>query len=290
MAVVRAGDAQPTSFTGDAQLPTSRRYQTSLENSARVESYRRIADDSFDSTGDRITPLSIPPPPALPIDLVPKDPPHQPSLDGVTSTVHVTSSESETRSRIATAAISRSSPPDLRPSPVAKVATQGPTPSARPKYSPITVILAGVVVAGVVVAVVPRRGQNASPAITQVQAPSGPKLQQPSSLVTDNAQPLGAEANKNAVATEPAAAESAPVASAPPGTTHVTLDLTPVDAKVNIRGREVAGPPYEFDIANGERIAVEVKRPGFATAKVVIDGKKPLVHFGMLREHWPKPK
>ena len=61
MAVVRAGDAQPTSLhKGNAQPPTSRRYQTSLDSGARLESYKSIADDSFDTPCDRVTPLSIP--------------------------------------------------------------------------------------------------------------------------------------------------------------------------------------------------------------------------------------
>ena len=217
--------------------------------------------------------------------------------------MRVTSFEPEACSPIDTAAMSASSSPDLvstratepavalhKEEAVDATATQGPTISAQAKYRPITVILAGIVVAGVVVAVVPRRGQNATPRIAQVKEPSGLKPRQSSSLVTDNARPVAAEANMDAIANEPAAASVPPAPSAPPDTTHVTLDLTPVDAKVNIRGRELPGPPFEFDVANGERIAVEAKRPGFVTAKVVIDGKKPLVHFGMLRERWPKLK
>jgi hypothetical protein len=50
----------------------------------------------------------------------------------------------------------------------------------------------------------------------------------------------------------------------------------------------VSGPPYEFDIAKGEHLAVEVVRFGFVTAKVVLDDKKPIVTFGMLKERWKK--
>ena len=76
-----------------------------------------------------------------------------------------------------------------------------------------------------------------------------------------------------------------PAASAPLDKTRVTLELAPIDAKVLYRGREVPGPPFIFDVANGDRMAVEVLRFGFVTAKVVIDDKKPVVHFGMLRDN-----
>jgi hypothetical protein len=66
----------------------------------------------------------------------------------------------------------------------------------------------------------------------------------------------------------------------------VRLELKPVDAKVYIRGRELPGPPYEFDVPKDQKIAVEVVRFGFVTAKVVIDDKKPVVSFGMLRMRW----
>jgi hypothetical protein len=72
-------------------------------------------------------------------------------------------------------------------------------------------------------------------------------------------------------------------------TTRVTLELKPIDAKVYYLGRAQPGPPFEFDIAKGQRIAVEVKRFGFVTGRVVINDKKPVISFGMLPEHY-RPK
>jgi hypothetical protein len=92
-----------------------------------------------------------------------------------------------------------------------------------------------------------------------------------------------------AVPASAAAVPEAPVASAPAaGTTRVLLEVKPVDAKVYMRGREVPGPPYRFDIGKNQRIAVEVVRFGFVTAKVVLDDKKPVVSYGMLHERWKK--
>jgi hypothetical protein len=83
----------------------------------------------------------------------------------------------------------------------------------------------------------------------------------------------------------PTAPESSPTEASPHNNaTRVTLELMPIDARVFLRGREIPGPPFSFDVPNGKKLAIEVKRPGYSTAKVVLDGKKPLVHFGMLKE------
>lgn len=122
-----------------------------------------------------------------------------------------------------------------------------------------------------------------SPAIAQSQG--APVIQEPLANVaaSDKAAPEPG-------ASKPATVDSvpAPVASAAPATTRVLLSLRPLDAKVHLRGHEVPGPPFVFDIAKGEHLAVEVVRFGFVTAKVVLDDKKPIVTFGMLRERWRK--
>jgi len=122
-----------------------------------------------------------------------------------------------------------------------------------------------------------------SPAIAQSQG--APVIQEPLANV---AAPDKSAAEQGAA--QPATVDSvpAPIASAAPATTRVSLSLRPLDAKVHLRGHEVPGPPFVFDIAKGEHLAVEVVRFGFVTAKVVLDDKKPIVNFGMLRERWRK--
>jgi hypothetical protein len=127
------------------------------------------------------------------------------------------------------------------------------------------------------------QGPRASPAIAETQ--SAPNIQE---RVANVAAPETAAPKQGASEPAPRDAMPAPVASAALASTRVSLSLRPVDAKVYVRGREVPGPPYEFDIAKGEHVAVEVVRFGYVTARVVLDDKKPTVTFGMLRERWKK--
>ena len=122
-----------------------------------------------------------------------------------------------------------------------------------------------------------------------MQAQANPTPQQPAAFKPSDTPEAARESNATANQ-RPTAAESAasPTATTLPDTTRVTLDLSPIDAKVLYLGREVPGPPYVFDIAKGQRMAVEALRFGFVTAKVVLDDKKPRVHFGMLRERKAK--
>ncbi len=69
--------------------------------------------------------------------------------------------------------------------------------------------------------------------------------------------------------------------TASPGTRRVVLEVAPSDAKVAWGGRRHPGPPFEFEIPKGKRVAVEVARRGFITRRVVLDGSKPTVSVGL---------
>jgi hypothetical protein len=300
MAVVRAGDAEPGPLKGDiAAPPPSQPSQPSVVRAKRAEPFALAEDYSANETGDRKTPIMVPPPPAVPIDLIQK--PHhladaaeperamqarKTAAEATADTGHELASDSVSAD---TCSLNQ------------QVTSQSRTVKEsgnlnRRKYSLVAVGIASVVLVGAVLAVMNGGNHNAAGPSARLQAHAEPALQQPAVPKLIDALPVAHESNRPAPQ-QPPAAQSAPIpptASAPPAasapldTTRVTLDLAPIDAKVNYLGRDVPGPPFEFEIAKGQRIAVEVSRFGFATAKVVLDDKKPVVHFGMLRERRAK--
>lgn len=303
MAVVRAGDAEPSLLHRDiANATPSRPPQTSLDRSAKEEPFALAEDYSASATDDRTTPLLIPPPPLVPIDLIQRTHANrQPPKDFI-ALAHPVDPERETPPRKAAAVATTDSSRDLvfrsanasspnlhQHATSASTGVHGPATSKRQKYSLVAVAIASMVLVGAVLTVLHVSNRTAANPTVHVQAQVEPARQQPAFLEPSDAPAVSREPSRNAPSTEPAsAAESAamsPAASAPLDKTRVTLELAPIDAKVLYRGREVPGPPFVFDVANGDRMAVEVLRFGFVTAKVVIDDKKPVVHFGMLRDN-----
>ena len=303
MAVVRAGDVETSPpLHGDiAAPPPSQPSLASLASGAKVEPFALAEDYSVNETGDRKTPLMIPPPPDLPIDLVQKAYANQQPSGKVANFARPLNRYSQTQPQKAAAEASsgagrarvpssaRATTRDVGQPPISdSTRTNDPRISNRRKYSLVAVALASSGIVGAVLAVMHGGHHNVAIPTTQLRAVS-PALQQLDVPKLVDAPPVARERHEPVVA-QAASAQSAatsPSASAPT-TTRVTLELVPIDAKVNYLGRDVPGPPFEFDIAKGQRMAVEVTRLGFATAKVVIDDKKPLVHFGMLREHRSK--
>jgi hypothetical protein len=106
---------------------------------------------------------------------------------------------------------------------------------------------------------------------------------------------LASEALAAPTATAPAAAlQQAPLpSSATPSpsarpeldperrSTKVVLTVFPADAKVTLRGMKRRGPPYEFDIPRGRRVAIEVSRKGYTARKVVLDGREAELTIGL---------
>ncbi|HMA95463.1 MAG TPA: hypothetical protein VKP30_22395, partial [Polyangiaceae bacterium] len=168
----------------------------------------------------------------------------------------------------------------------------------------IAVILSAIVLAGVFVAMmVGRSGTepvlSAStagaviPAIEPSAAEPLPVVNEPApahsvaapSASTDESPTTATSSGPVAVGAAPevtSTAASAP-ASTPPNIVRVTLDVRPTDAKVIYQGRLQPGPPYEFEVTKGKRMALEVVRFGFATQKVVLDGRKSSVLVGLRR-------
>jgi len=305
MAVVRSGDAEPTALHPDVADPApSQPSQTEWDSIANNEPFALADDHSMSATGDATRPKDIPPPPPIPIDLVQRVHSNRQRHEDPATLSRLVDRERETPPPKVAAEATTESNRDFVPSNASRTihdihkqpisdsrGRQGLAAQERRKYSPIAVALASMLLVSAVVFVL--RGKNHNDASRNVQAQPRvePAPQELAPFKPSNARAVAPE--PNATATAAPAAESAsvaPAASVALGTTRVTLDLSPIDAKVYIRGREIPGPPFAFDVAKDERLAVEVQRLGFATAKVVLDDKKPSVHFGMLREHGAKAR
>jgi hypothetical protein len=308
MAVVRAGDAEPNSLLSDiAAPPSSQPSQTLSVDGIKVEPFALAEDYPINESGDRHTPIMIPPPPAVPIDLIQKAPSNRHASEDIAPQAHPIDPEPPIQPRLAAAQAATGSIQDVTsnrrskdtgdPSQqAASDSTAGTTPgvSKRRKYSLVAVAITSMVLVGAVLALINAGNHTATNPNIRLQ----PALQQPVLPKLIDAPPV-AHLSNDPAPRQVAAAESAapaPSAAAAPSetvqrdTTRVTLDLSPIDAKVLYLGREVSGPPFVFEVAKGQRMAIEVLRFGFVTAKVVLDDKKPLVHFGMLRERRPKAK
>ncbi len=286
MMVVRAGDAEPVLSLEEMAPEPSQPLQTPSDTSAKVQPFALAEELSVYVEGGGTSPLVIPPPPAVPIDLLPKtDVLTQPSEDPVAVASHFQLSGD------ATAITSDFSHPERS----ASVKRHGPAPLKRQNYRPIAFVLTGVVLVGAVALALRRHRPIKAIQAPQIQAQVRSTPPHPSAVPASNAPPIVDESSGKIAAAEPATTAAfgaiLPAASAALDTTRVTLELKPLDAKVYYLGRLQSGPPFAFDVAKGQRIAVEVVRFGFVTAKVVIDDKKPVISFGMLHERYhPKPE
>ncbi len=274
-AVVRAGNAESTLLHPDSgDPPPSRPSQTPLDRSAKEEPFALAEDYSANEAKDRITPLVIPPPPS--VETLPPNAAAEVTTDGsldlIPSSANATIRDVHQQEACGSTGLDR------------------PATSERQKYRLVAVVLASMILVSAVLTVLHGGNRNAANPTLQVQAHIEPAPRQPASLEPSDVPPVAGKSNPPAIQPATAAELSAiaPAASALPDTNRVTLDLTPIDAKVYQRGRELPGPPFVFELEKGERTAVEAIRFGFVTAKVVIDDKKPVVHFGMLREHRAK--
>lgn len=161
----------------------------------------------------------------------------------------------------------------------------------------IAAILSAVILAGVFVAMmVGRSGTVATPAgapsvavnpkTEQAADPSAVVHEAPTELVSATPVTAAESAAPSAPAEAPpevANPSAPPVAASPANAVRVTLDVRPTDSKVIYQGRLQPGPPYEFEVTKGKRMALEVVRFGFVTQKVVLDGRKPVVLVGLRR-------
>lgn len=282
MAVVRAGDAEPTLARSDVAAPApSQPSQPLLPSEVRPEPFPLADDASFNASEDRITPLQIPPAPAVPMDLV--EGTREGRLAANASVERADTAQTESPNVIATS-LEPYQQPNGRSLPAVE-----PAVARRHKYNSINIALASVMLAAAVATVLHGRARNA-PSPKPLAAPSvGHAL--PAPAQASIAPPVASQASASPTAAEPTLAVAvAPADASPSAAARVTLELVPADAKVSYRGREQSGPPFQFDVAKGQHMALEVKRSGFVTAKVVIDDKKPVVHFGMLRERKPKTR
>jgi hypothetical protein len=284
MMIVRAGDAETNAEPVDSGDRAS--LTQPLPDTTNQEDAFAVVRQSASGALEAEPALAIPHAPAVPIDLVPK------------------SNRSGRGAAESGVAKLEALGPAAEPGSADKV--ESPAKTKTPSRSPIAIAVVAVSLAAIVLVLKHAANDHSSPskrapvpvaqpAAVLQQPASGQANQKPSAMEHPVDESASAASASAAVAREaapeiasaaPAEARLAPTPA--PGMTRVRLDLKPIDAKVHLRGREIPGPPYEFDIAKGERVAVEVVRFGFVTAKVVLDDKKPVVSFGMLRERWKR--
>jgi hypothetical protein len=75
-----------------------------------------------------------------------------------------------------------------------------------------------------------------------------------------------------------------PVTSATAEVTRVTLEVFPPNAKVTYAGGGFTGPVGEIDIPRGRRVALQIAHKGYATRRLVLDGSKPKVAIGLVKQ------
>jgi hypothetical protein len=75
----------------------------------------------------------------------------------------------------------------------------------------------------------------------------------------------------------PTASVDAAATKAPPtpDRVEVALVLSPIDARVYSGSKDLGAMPLTLRIRRGQRISLAVKRPGYATKRIEVDGKQP---------------
>jgi|GEM_PF-3529410 len=313
MMVVRAGDAEPIPAHA-VMVPHQSEQATQPPPPSSTHPDAHALTNDAPPSSDELE-LAIPPPPAVPIDLVATP---SSSADDELGRDRVNPENGIGAAAEAAAEVARVSSVPFAGASLAAFPSAGPDVSVNdPSLAASAVerrtvawrygVLAAIGIA-VFAAILAYRASTTGEQEPPPQAAARAEHQQPpvasegasglpesrgakreSALAVNPAPELSSEAANPA--TLPRAAEPAVLAAEPAErqeTTRVRLELKPIDAKVYRRGREVPGPPYEFEVAKDEKIAVEVVRFGFVTAKVVIDDQKPVIRFGMLRELYKK--
>jgi hypothetical protein len=100
-------------------------------------------------------------------------------------------------------------------------------------------------------------------------------------------QPESPAASAVAAPAEPAAAQ--PSAGAPAGgasaespeTIAVLINIRPEGTQLFCKGKAVGKTPFTIEIPQGQRRICEAVNPGFVTRKVILDGSKTEISFGM---------
>jgi len=251
--VIHAGDAEPSDAAWDIpEPPPSHPSQIALDSVTRIEPFALAEDLAPLSESDAVASLVIPPPAAVPRE---------------------------------TLAPAREKPSKSLPIAIGTSLTQ-PVPAGAnaSKRRRIAAIALCIGLVGVVAAtIVGRRNGSVSSGAASDTTNLAPTV---SAVAPATPHKLTDVPAVNPAPTEAVASSalSAPPTSAAalPGTTRVTLDVKPTDAKVILHGVAVIGPPYVFDVPDDKHIAVEVARTGFVTRKVVLDDKKPNVSIGLL--------
>jgi hypothetical protein len=272
--VIHAGDAEPSAPKWDVpDPPPSHPSQIQLDSVARVEPFALAEDLTPNTTDDPTLPLVIPPPAAIPCEALSRETLQAPK-----------------EHRRAERAIAEAAPAAAHP------ASSPTDPSTPTRRTMVAVAIAFALVGAIAMTMLGQRHNSSSGELPNIE-PSAKRADQvpaqASALVPREPPTLPQVPAANPGMAVEAPAGPAPATSAappmlPPNTTRVTLELTPLDAKVNLRGVAVPGPPYVFDVPNGKHIAVEASRSGFVTRKIVIEDKKPVVSIGLMRAAHPR--
>jgi serine/threonine-protein kinase len=103
-----------------------------------------------------------------------------------------------------------------------------------------------------------------------------------------------ADERKNAPVTSPATVVEAPKPIPSPATPpvevkHVLFASEPLDSHVFQDGQDLGAPPLSVDVPNGDKVVVEVRREGYKTKTLTLDGSEAKVKI-KLEKHAAAPR
>ena len=64
-------------------------------------------------------------------------------------------------------------------------------------------------------------------------------------------------------------------------TITVKIDITPDGSKLTLKGEEVGKTPMTLELPRGERRVYEVVSKGYYPRRLVIDGRRPRISYGL---------
>jgi len=125
--------------------------------------------------------------------------------------------------------------------------------------------------------------QSVPPALPQVVAATAPTAESPSPP------PASADIPK-AESPEPTTAASAaepttPEAEADTGDTiTVFINIQPEGSRLTLKGKEIGRTPFTLELPRGERRVLEVVNKGYYPRRLVIDGSRTEISYGLKPE------
>ncbi len=174
---------------------------------------------------------------------------------------------------------------------VRAVANVAPAPSAeRPRGGASLYLMGAAVVAaiGLWFAVRSSRSEPTSPATAVVPPAAEPLVSaSPPPAPTASAvleDPKGPESPAASAVAAPAASAAAAAEGEGSETIAVLINIRPEGTTIFFKGKQVGKSPLTVEVPRGERRVFEAVNPGYVTRKVVVDGSRSEISFGMKLE------